>query len=263
MEISGKNIKYKDFSFDFHISSDEIIGIMGEGKLQLLKILNLDYEVEGNLSFDKHILKESNYNSVKKKISFITNDMLEMSFMKTVDTYMESIIRNRYLQIKDKDKKKKDALRIIGLNNNYLERLIGTLSSSEKKLIQIAASLLSNPEVILLEDPFLNLDMNLEKKMGRLFQKLKDQYHKTIIFTSDNSDITYKYTNEVFLLKNHEIIVSGKTSDIYKDVETLLKYKLEVPDIVMFSYKVRNKKNIKLDYHKDIRDIIKDIYKHV
>ena len=37
----------------------------------------------------------------------------------------------------------------------------------------------------------------------------------------------------------------------------------KVPEIVQFTYKAIKKKKVKIDYHKDIRDIIKDIYKHV
>ena len=54
-----------------------------------------------------------------------------------------------------KNKKIIDSLRIVGLDEKILLRDIVTLSSSEKELIQISVSLLSNPEVIIITNQFL------------------------------------------------------------------------------------------------------------
>ena len=51
--------------------------------------------------------------------------------------------------------------------------------------------------------------------------------------------------------------------EIMKQVELIKENLIEIPDIVDFTYKAINNKKIKIDYHKDVRDIIKDIYKHV
>ena len=51
--------------------------------------------------------------------------------------------------------------------------------------------------------------------------------------------------------------------DILTNIDFLNKNKIDIPDIVEITYLAYKKKKIKIDYHKDIRDIIKDIYKHV
>ena len=50
---------------------------------------------------------------------------------------------------------------------------------------------------------------------------------------------------------------------IYQRVDFLKRNKFDVPEIIEFTYLAKKKKAVKIDYHKDIRDIIKDIYKHV
>ena len=47
------------------------------------------------------------------------------------------------------------------------------------------------------------------------------------------------------------------------NLKFLKRNKFDIPDIVMFTYKAKKDKKVKIDYHQDIRDIIKDIYKHV
>lgn len=57
-----------------------------------------------------------------------------------------------------------DSLKIVGLSEKYLNRKINTLSKSELKLIQIAVALLSNPEVLLFDEPLIGLDKKMKRK---------------------------------------------------------------------------------------------------
>ena len=96
-----------------------------------------------------------------------------------------------------------------------------------------------------------------------LLQKIKEQYNKTLIITSEESEAIYKYTTNLIVFKNDKILATGNTYEIMQRVDFLKKNRISVPKIVEFTYLARKKKNIKIDYHKDVRDIIKDIYKHV
>ena len=64
-------------------------------------------------------------------------------------------------------------------------------------------------------------------------------------------------------LKNEDILLTGPTNELYLRVDYLKKNKLDIPNIVEFTYLAKKKKQVKIDYHKDVRDIIKDIYKHI
>ena len=127
----------------------------------------------------------------------------------------------------------------------------------------VITALLSNPKVLMLEEIFSNFDLKFEKKLMRFFNYLIDNKNMTIILISNDSDMLYKNTKHIILVSKYGVISEGKTDKIYKKVDLLTKYNIEVPDIVMFTKKVRDKKNIKLTYHKDIRDLIKDVYKNV
>ena len=52
-------------------------------------------------------------------------------------------------------------------------------------------------------------------------------------------------------------------SDFYNNITELKKAKLDIPNSVEFINYVRQKKKIKLTDYKDVRDILKDIYKHI
>ena len=201
-------------------------------------------------------------NLENKRISIIREDFESISFKSTIYEYMNYEIENKSIVLKNDLKKINDSLKIVGLNKLSLDRNINTLSESEKKLLQLAIALLSNPEVLIFEEPFNKLDLKNEKKLVLLLRKIKEKYDKTIIFISPNSNLLYKYT-DYLIVYDDKLLREGKTSTILEDVEFLKRNSLSVPEIVEFTYLAKKKYNVKIDYHSDIRDIIKDIYKHV
>ena len=97
----------------------------------------------------------------------------------------------------------------------------------------------------------------------QLLLRLKDQFHKTIVIIDDNCDKLYRHTNKMIFIKNNEVILEAPTTEAYTRVDFLSKHRFSVPSIIKLTYLARKNKGTKIIYHKDIRDLIKDIYKHV
>ncbi len=154
-------------------------------------------------------------------------------------------------------------MRIVGLNKEILNRNLVTLSRSETKLLQIAISLLSNPDVLIIEEPFKYLDIKTLKNLMIVLRKMKDQYNKIVIFLSKDIEKIYQNTDNTIIYNKGNVVAQGKTKEVFKDVELLKENKISIPEIVNFTYEAKLKKSVKLDYYQNIRDIIKDIYKHV
>lgn len=250
-------IKSDNYSLSF---SNNITGILSTEKDELLRILNLTNEevyIDG-----KRVIK-SQINTIKKQISIVNIRTITQPYLDTVQENMEYIISENRLVIKDPLKKMQDSLRIVGLNTSYLNKNINILSSSELKQIGIAIALLSNPNIIILDEPFMELDKKNEKRISSLLTKLKEDFNKTIIIISNNINTLYKYSDRLVLIKKDKVIYDDLTDEIPNNVSYIMKNGFEVPDIVLFTYKVRNNKKINISYHHDIRDIIKDIYKHI
>ena len=263
MEMKFVNYTYNDNIIDLEIFDHTITGLTGNSKEEFFDLLALKKLGKGQLTINGTKVTKDNFAFYKRKISVIKKELSSVSFITTVKDLMNYTIRIYNLSIKDCDKKIKDSLKIVGLEECYLDRQISTLSSSEKKLVQYAVSLISNPELIIIEEPFRYLDNKNEKKMIMLLQRLKEQFNINIILVSNDSNILYKYTDNIIMTKNGNIIIQGDTTTSYQRVDFLRRNKIDIPEIIEFTYLAKKKKNVKIDYHKDIRDIIKDIYKHV
>lgn len=263
MELVFKDYQLNNELLNFTIKDDVFNGITGKDKEILLSVIKLPRRYKGQIFIDQKEVTKENITLYQKKIDIIKEELEYTTFTENVYQLLAYEIKKKNLTLKDAEKKIRDSLKIVELNTELLARNIHSLSSSEQKFLQIAISLLSNPDVIVLEEPFKNLDIKNEKKIISLLQKIKEFYHKTIIFVSDDTKMLYKNTSHLIIFKNSKIIAEGNTNVTLERVDFLRRQKLLIPQIVEFTYTVRKRKKVKLDYHKDIRDIIKDIYKHV
>lgn len=218
--------------------------------------------ITGIITDTKEDIIESIKNKSIQKIVVVKEDYLSSSFLIKVYEYMYYEIRRKRLILKNPKKKIDDSLRIVGLDNSYLNRNVNSLSSSEKILVILAISLLSNPDIIILDDLFKYFDKVNEKKLMMLLEKIRDQYNKTIILINDDSEILYKYTKYLVIKKNN-LFIEGDTNKLFQRVDFLHKNNIKVPEIIELTHLIKKKKKVKLEYHKDVRDILKDIYKHV
>lgn len=258
-----KNYKYKDNILNFSIIEKEINGITGKETKNLVNIIKLNNSVKGKIIVNNNELTKEEINKKRKEIIYIDSEINQTIYHQTIYDLLYYEIASKKIQTKNINKKIIESLKIVGLTEDILVRNFYNLSSSEKKLIQVARALLSNPNILIFNEPFKFLDMRNEKKLIMLLNRIKDQYNKTIILVSNNSNILYKYTNHLIIFKNNKILIEGNTSDIYIKIPFLIKNRIEIPEIVEFTYLANKQKNANLEYHKDIRDIIKDIYKHV
>ncbi|MBO5121015.1 MAG: ATP-binding cassette domain-containing protein [Bacilli bacterium] len=260
MEIKFINCEYKEKIVSLTFEPSKIYGITGKNIEELIPIISLREICKGQIIVDENKITKDNIKEHQRKVSFVT--AIKSAQINIYNIMVEYIKRNNLI-IKDPIKKIKDSLKIVGLEDNILNKNIYETSTSEKKLLSFAIYLLSNPEVLIIEEPFKCLDKQNEKKIIMLLQRLKEQFKKTIIIISEDSNILYKYTNEMIFVKNNEILITGKTEELYLKVEYLKKNRFDIPEIVEFTHLAKKKKEVKIDYHKDVRDIIKDIYKHI
>lgn len=257
-----KNKKYLD-KINLRINSSVVTGITGDNKTLLAELIDgLTIASYGEIKIGEKTINRENLMEIRQTVCMIHQKPAEQFFTTNVKEEMEFLVGRLDYKNKNIQKKMRDSLLIVGLTDDYLEKNIYQLSSGEQKLIQVAISLICNPKVIIFDEPFVELDYTNKKKMIQLIKLLKERYKKTILITSNDQNILYQLTEDLVILKGNHIIAADKTDKIYQDVEFLQYNEVEVPEIILFTYKAKQKQ-VKLHYHKDVRDLIKDVYKHV
>ena len=207
-----------------------IIGRSGSGKSTLVEMINaLNIPSKGEVKINDFIITNKskrikNINDLRVNIGLIFQFPEEQFFNMTV--YDEISFGMKYFNYKTKDieKRVKDSLKMVGLNQNYINRNPFTLSNGEKRKVAFASILAFNPEVIILDEPTIGLDSISKKNLIILLRNLKTRYKKTIIIVSHDNDLIHKISDYIYVLDNGEIVVEGDKYTVFKDEEKLKKY---------------------------------------
>ena len=257
-----KNKKVLD-NLNLKIESNKITGITGNNKTLLCELLDgVKYPTSGEILLDEININKDNIKYIRKAVSMIHQDYNDQFFTNNVKEEVMFLISRLDYKPKDINKKINQSLEIVGLNPNIISKNISSLTSGEKKLLQIAISLIYNPDIIIFDESFVALDRFNKKKIIKLIKTLKNTYKKTIIISSNDVNLLYELTDNIVILHNKDVLYKGKTTTIYQDKDIISDKRICIPDLVKFTYLAKNKK-VKLSYHTDILDLIKDVYKHV
>lgn len=131
------------------------------------------------------------------------------------------------------------------------------LSYGEKTKLALACLLVTNPDIILLDEPTLGLDNQSKKNLINLLNELKA--NKTIIINTNDIEFISKITNNILVMDKGNIIYQGTLKDLYKNnIDNLV-----LPAELEFIKYVNQTKNIKLNYHNNINKLSKEIKNHV
>lgn len=280
-------IKFKDVAFSYNANTSleskilnsininfesgkvyGLIGKSGSGKTTLIQLINgLLLPTDGKVMIGKlKIDSKTKKNSLKKirsNIGVVFQNSEDQFFCHTVQEEIEFGMRNFDINVNTIEKKVKDAIKIVGLSNDYLFRNPLSLSQGEMRKVALATVLAYNPKVIVLDEPTIGLDDLGKKNLIKLIRKLKLRYEKTFIVVSHDTNFLLQIVDYVYLLENGQISNEGDKYTVLSNEEVLKRNNIMVPDLLSFSNLVFKSKNIKLGYRDDINDLIKDIYRHV
>jgi len=264
-----KNKKEALKSININIKKGKINGIIGKsgsGKTTLAELINaLLIPTKGNIKVDDFIIEKGkkiiNINNLRVNIGLIFQFPEEQFFNLKVKDEIKFGMNYFNIKTEEIDKRCEDALKLVGLDNTYLEKETFNLSNGEMRKVAIASILAFNPKVVILDEPTIGLDSLSKKSLINLIRKLKTRYHKTVIIITHDVDLLHQISDYIFVLDNGKIILEGNKYEVFTSDE-LTNYGLVPPKIIEFEKLVQKKKGIKLGYRDDINDLIKDIYRY-
>ena len=188
-----------------------IRGKSGSGKTALLYCISLmDTKSKYQYYYDHRLIGEKDRNNIRKEcISYVLqeNDLLAHLDVRGTLQYFTHI-HNKHLSDKDiqdyLDKMHLD----VTLNQNVM-----TLSLGERQRLSIATALVSNPQVLVLDEPTASLDHENEIEIYNILKELSA--HMTIVLAS-HSEEAIKYADIVYTLEDGRLISDG--SEIQEDI---------------------------------------------
>jgi len=245
---------------DISISQGEIVGIAGENLGFIGELITaIKRPNKGEVRLGNVIIKRSshinNVNDLRKKIGFVKTNML--FFGGTVKEEIKLVMKNFGYKTNNVTKHIVDSLKIVGLDESFLERNPNTLSFTEKKKVCLASVMAYNPEVIILEDFEKGFIYREREYFRKLFLKLKNKFNKTVILLGTDMSFWFDIVNKVYVINKGKVLVSGDKDIFYED--KLYKY-LYMPPIVSFTKYAQELGHDILEYT-DMKELLKELYR--
>ncbi len=111
-------------------------------------------------------------------------------------------------------KKAGEVLAAVGLSG-YEKRNINALSGGQQQRVAIARSLAVSPELILLDEPFSNLDENLKESMRQEIKRLVKLFNMTTILVTHDQEDAFTIADKVILMKEGSIVQEAVPEELY------------------------------------------------
>lgn len=148
-----------------------------------------------------------------------------------------------------------NALKLVLLEDNILNKKGSELSNSEIKAVILAKNLIENKEIIVLEYFEKELNAHEKENYKRLFKKLVSSTNKTILIYTNDLTFLWDIADSIFFIDSNQVINLYEKAEYFKLLECVDK-----PIISNFIAKIRDK-GIKIEEYKDIKDLLKAIYR--
>ncbi len=214
------------------IQRGELFGLLGPngaGKSTLILHLNGILRPKRGEVLVDGLNPIKNPREVRKKVGIVFQDPNDQLFSPTV---FEDVAFGPYnLGLRGEELKIRvmEALELVGMSD-YAHRDTKELSFGEKKRIAIATVLAMEPEIIVFDEPFANLDFRGKRLMRGLILKLKNQ-GKTVILASHEAEYL-SLCDRVALIDDGRIVALGGPEEILGNPELLREHNLDVPPLV-------------------------------
>lgn len=198
----GKTYIIKDLNLKVLDKPDQgqfviILGASGSGKSTVLRyIAGLQVPTLGD------VLVKNQPVARGRHISMVFQEYSSLPWMTVLDN-VGLALRYRGIKKSDRDAQAMELIKLVGLEGHeYKYAQYPTLSGGQLQRIAIARSILANPEILLMDEPFGALDIRTRLQMQDLLLEIWHKFHSTIIFVTHDIREAVYLGDEIYFMKS-------------------------------------------------------------
>jgi len=220
------NSGFKIQNLSLKIEENSIYGLTGNngsGKTTLLRLLVGLLKPESGFIkiFDKPLSRnKKELWKIRQKIGFLFQNPDDQLFAPTIEEDISFGARNLKLDEKEVKKRVNWALQAVDLLQ-FKEYSPFNLSWGQKKRAALAGLLVLKPKLLILDEPFANLDFNAIYNHLKIIENLKREENITILFTTHNLFFVENWAKKMLVLENGKNIFEGEPKEGLNDTQVL------------------------------------------
>ena len=237
--LDDVNIDIKDGEFV------ALIGHTGSGKSTLIQHMNgLLEATSGKIIVDgDDITKEGvKLSDVRKKVGLVFQYPEYQLFEETIEKDISYGPTNLGLDKDEIHRRVIKSMEMVGLDYEfYKNKSPFDLSGGQKRRVAIAGVVAMEPKILILDEPTAGLDPKGRDDILDQIKILHEKYNMTIILVSHSMEDVAKIAEKVIVMNKGKVALQGTPSEVFKEVDTLEKIGLGVPQVTYLMRELRNK----------------------
>lgn len=220
-----------------------LIGHTGSGKSTLVQHLNgLMRPTSGNIYFNGQDIDESDFDKkmLRSKIGLVFQYPEHQLFETDVFSDVCFGPKNLGLSKKEIELRAYEALKLVGLEDEYFYQSPFDLSGGQKRRVAIAGVLAMQPDVLILDEPTAGLDPKGRDEILDQILKLKVETGITVLLVSHSMDDVAKYVDRIIVMNRGSILYDDIPKEVFKHYQELEAIGLAAPQVTYIMKELRD-----------------------
>lgn len=211
-----------------------LIGHTGSGKSSLVQHLNgLMKPTDGEVYFNGADIGDADYDrkQLRSQVGLVFQYPEHQLF--EVDVFSDVCFgpKNQGLSQKEVELRAYEALRMVGLEDEYFYQSPFDLSGGQKRRVAIAGVIAMKPQVLILDEPTAGLDPKGREEILGLIQSLHEKMGITVILVSHSMDDVADYVERIIVMNQGQVFLDDTPKAVFAHREELEQIGLAVPTV--------------------------------
>ena len=204
----------------FVLHQQEVVGLLGRngaGKTTTFRmILGMVAPDSGAVAFDGHdITHLPMYKRARRGVGYLSQERSDFRRL-TVWQNLMAIMETLRLTYSERKQRAERLLSQYGLVRQR-NQLASTLSGGERRKMEIARALVTDPKLILLDEPFAGVDPIAKEELSREVRRLKDEFRKTVLITDHDVAFTLRVVDRALIIDEGRVQFEGTPRQVIND----------------------------------------------
>ncbi|WP_119698127.1 ABC transporter ATP-binding protein [Microbacterium halotolerans] len=190
-----------------------LVGSSGSGKTTLLRMVNRMVEpTSGQVLIDDEDVHERDAVRLRRSIGYVMQSSGLLPHVRVIDNIATVPVLNGVPKAQARERAR-ELMETVGLDGELAVRYPAQLSGGQQQRVGVARALASDPNILLMDEPFGAVDPVVRGELQRELLRLQTELGKTILFVTHDIDEAFALGDEIVILAREGRIVQQGTRD--------------------------------------------------
>lgn len=205
-----------------------IIGANGVGKSTLIKSMLGIFKAQGEVWLNDKNRREMSHQALHRLVGYMTQENALLTSLSVLNVVLLGRLSTLNLKVQGEDiEKAMQTLRLLHLEE-LAERPFYALSGGQRRMVDVAQTLVRDPKILIMDEPTANLDLVNELQVLELVKAYTRQKDTATLLTLHDLNMAARYADRLVLLKDGCVYREGTPAEVITEKNIREAYGVEV-----------------------------------